>query len=232
LMWPPEEERFADRAEAGRVLGAAVACHLKEVLGDSVDTPPKLVMGLPRGGVPIGYEVAHSIDARFDLVVWSKIGLPWQADFGVGAMAEFGPPVFDRDALAGFGLNVSDLTPVVQRQRADLTQRQQRWRGHRPPPVVTGHMVVVVDDGLATSVTVRAALRGVRSANPAYLVFAAPVCAAETADLLAAEADAVVCVHSPREFHALGLWYRDFSPVTDRHVAQVLALAGGTAPVP
>jgi predicted phosphoribosyltransferase len=227
-MWPPEAERFADRTTAGRVLGAAVAAHLRQL--DMTQAP--LVLALPRGGVPVGYAVADTVRADFDLMVVRKIGLPWQSDHGVGAIAENGPPVFDRSALACVGLNISDLTPAVQRERVELRRRQERYRGSRPAAEVTGRVVVLVDDGLATGVTARAAIRALQAQKPAHIVFAAPVCAAESVDLLACDVDAVIDIHSPRDFHALGLYYTDFTPVTDADVIGTCAMAWGTVKVP
>jgi len=227
-MWPPEHERFESRTTAGRALGDAVSAHLERLLPTSADA---LVLALPRGGVPVGYEVAKTIGADFDLVIVRKIGLPWQPDYGVGAIAEGGSPVFDRDALACVGLNVSDLAPAVQRERSELLKRQEQYRKTRPAPDVAGRVVVVVDDGLANGVQARAAVRALRAGNPAHLVFAAPVCAAECHDWLVEETDAVIDIHSPREFHALGLYYRDFGPVNDHDVERICTLAWGATTV-
>jgi len=229
-MWPPEHERFADRTAAGHLLGAAVATHLRQLTKASTQVP--LVLALPRGGVPVGYAVAQAIGADFDLVISRKVGLPWQSDQTVGAIAENGPPVFDRGALAGYGLTDSDLAPAVQRERVELRRRQERYRGLRPAPDVTGRVVVIVDDGLATGVTARAASRALQGGKPAYLVFAAPVCAAESVDLLSADVDAVIDIHSPREFHALGLYYTDFTELTDEHVDEICRMAWGPVKVP
>ena len=123
-------------------------------------------------------------------------------------------------------MTISDLAPSVQRERVELRRRQERYRGSRPAAEVTGRVVVLVDDGLATGVTARAAIRALQTGKPAHIVFAAPVCAAESVDLLAGDVDAVIDIHSPREFHALGLYYTDFTPVTDAHVADICAWRG------
>jgi putative phosphoribosyl transferase len=217
-MWPPEDERFADRVAAGRALGAEIVTHLKTV--ESTERP--LVLALPRGGVPVAVEVAAALEADFDLMVTCRIGLPWHPEFGIGALAEEGPPVFDHDALASAGLHLGDVAPAVQRARVELRKRQEHYRGERVGMPAAGRTVILVDDGLTPSVVARAAVRALREAGPAHLVFAAPVCAAESADCLCAEADAVLHVRSPREFHALGLWYREFGSVADADVTEIL----------
>lgn len=231
-MWPPEEERFTDRAEAGRALSAVVSAYLAELpdaTGSGPDERP-LILALPRGGVPVGYEVAREIGGDFDVIITRKIGLPWQPEFGVGAIAEDGPPVFDRDALASAGLGTSDVSPAVQRERLEVRRRQERYRQTRPATSARDRVVVLVDDGLHTGMTSRAAIRALRIAGPAHLIFAAPVCAAEAVDWLGDEVDAVIHVHSPREFHALGMWYREFSQITDVDVESILTRAWATAP--
>jgi putative phosphoribosyl transferase len=217
-MWPPDDERFEDRAAAGQALGDAVLAHLAQT-----GSRP-LVLGLLRGGVPVGIEVAKAIGADFDVVITTKIGLPWQPDLSVGAIAEGGPPVFDHDSLACVGLHVGDLGPAVQRERLEIGKRQERYRGTRPPACAANRVVVIVDDGLATGVVARAAVRAVRAVGPAQLVYAAPVCAAECHDWLSDETDAVIDLQSPRDFHALGMYYRHFPPVTDEDLVHATAL--------
>lgn len=220
-MWPPDDERFEDRAAAGRALGDAVVAHLSQIAAGRHGRP--LVLGLLRGGVPVGIEVATAIGADFDLIITTKIGLPWQPDLSVGAIAEGGPPVFDHDSLACVGLHVGDLGPAVQRERLEIGKHQERYRGQRPPAGAARRVVVIVDDGLATGVVARAAVRAVRAAEPAYLIYAAPVCAAECHDWLSDETDAVIDLQCPREFHALGMYYRHTTPLTNEDLVRATA---------
>jgi predicted phosphoribosyltransferase len=224
-MWPPDDERFEDRAAAGRALGDAVVAHLGQLATAGLGRP--LVLGLLRGGVPVGIEVAKAIGADFDLIITTKIGLPWQPDLSIGAIAEGGPPVFDHNSLACVGLHVGDLGPAVQRERLELGKRQERYRGARPPADPAKRVVVLVDDGIATGIVARAAVRAVRAAEPSHLVYAAPVCAAECHDWLSDETDAVIDLQCPREFHALGMYYRDFTPLTNEDLVRATATVWG-----
>ena len=221
-MWPPEDERFVFCVVVGCFFGVVFAITRLQ---------PDLILALPRGGTPVGCEVAQVLGAEFDLIITQRIGLPWQPDLGVGAIAEDGPAIFDHDSLACQGLNVCDLTPAVEREREELRKRQLRYRGARPVPDVAGKTVVIIDDGLTTGVTARAAIRALRQANPVHLGYAAPVCSAESHDWLEAEADSVVDLHCPRDFPALGLYYRDFAPVTDDDVERLCMTAWGAAKV-
>jgi predicted phosphoribosyltransferase len=175
----------------------------------------------------VAREIAAALDAELDIIVARKVGLPWKPEYKVGAVSAGGPVVFDHAALAGAGTAVSAMAGSVRGHRVKLHDRQIRYRGERPTPPIAARTVVIADDGMTPGVVARAAAQAVQAGGPARLIYAAPVCAAEHADLISADVDAVVHLYSPRVFHALGLWYRDFSPVTDDDVAAVLAITWG-----
>jgi len=174
--------------------------------------------------------VVRAVNDEIDVVVARKIGLPWQPELGVGAVAADGPPVLDQQLLAQVGLTERQLAPAIERERAEVHRRLRRYRGERPPPAVAGRVVVVVDDGLATGVTARVALANLRAQGPDRLLFAAPVCAPQSADLLRRDADAVICVHIPARFRAVGVWYADFTQLADEQVVQLLVRAWSSTP--
>ncbi|MDQ7905024.1 phosphoribosyltransferase family protein [Phytohabitans sp. ZYX-F-186] len=211
---------FRDRAEAGHALGAEVAAHLGQ---DGVSGRP-LVLALPRGGVPVGYEVAGTIGGDLDVVVARKIGMPGRPEFGIGAVSAHGPPMFGAH-VHQVDLTGPEITATVAAERAEARRRLRRYRGDRPPPDVAGRTVIVVDDGVATGVTATAALRQLRMRNPRRLVFATPVCAVETGVALGKEADAIVCLRVPTDFTAVGAWYEDYRQLTDEDVEAILAEA-------
>lgn len=210
---------FRDRAEAGRALAELIA---------GLDLEDPLVLALPRGGVPVGYEVARELDAPLDVLVTRKIGFPGQPELGVGAIAEGGEPVFDGGLLQRLGLYETDLADTVAAERAELDRRVKVYRGERPPAPVEGRDVIVVDDGLATGGTARAALRALRGSRPSRLILAVPVGAGETVAMLAAEADKVVVVATPVGFRAVGQWYESFDQLTDGDVTALLERSGAT----
>ncbi|WP_030863971.1 phosphoribosyltransferase [Streptomyces sp. NRRL S-37] len=209
--------RFHDRRQAGRELAA----RLRE-RQDEGALPDPVVLALPRGGAAVAVEVAGALDAPLDVLVVRKIGAPFHEEFGVGAMAGDGVPLLDQDALRRLGIDEADLAPVVERERTELRRREQRYRQGRPAPELRGRTVIVVDDGLATGSTARAALRALRAQDPGHLVLAVPVGAAEGVALMRSEADEVVCLHEPVAFMAVGQWYEEFDQLTDDDVLDAL----------
>ncbi|MBZ9638705.1 phosphoribosyltransferase [Streptomyces sp. PSKA30] len=208
---------FRDRAHAGREL----AEHLR-ILQEKGTLPDPVVLALPRGGVTVAREVARALGAPLDVLVVRKIGAPAHEEFGVGAIAGDDPPLFDARALNQLGLTEEELAPVVARERAELHRREQRYRQGRPAAELKGRTAIVVDDGLATGSTARAAVQAVRRREPERVVVAAPVCSHEATDLLRGDADDVVCLMRPSPFHAVGLWYEDFEQLTDDDVLDAL----------
>lgn len=215
-------ESFTDRSEAGRVL----AEHVEAYLG-RLEPPlrPPLVLALPRGGVPVGHQVARAVGAELDVVVARKIGMPGHPEFGIGAVTADGPPIFNQEVLRRAGLTETDLADAVSGERAEARRRLRRYRGDRPPPEVADRIVIVVDDGLATGITAMAALRAVRDQRPRGLAFAAPVCSPDSAASLTADTDAVVCVRTPERFRAVGEFYDNFEQLSDDDVLDVLERA-------
>ncbi|MFE1297253.1 phosphoribosyltransferase [Streptomyces sp. NPDC058731] len=208
---------FRDRTQAGRELAEQL-----RVRQDKGALPHPLVLALPRGGVPVAREVARALDAPFDVLVARKIGAPFQEELGVGALAGDDPPLFDEWALRRMGLSHDDLAATVERERAELRRRERLYRRGRPALDLAGHTVILVDDGLATGATARAAVRWARRQRPERVVLAVPVAAPESADLLSREADEVVCLHRPADFRAVGLWYEDFEQLSDDDVLDAL----------
>ncbi|WP_031506194.1 phosphoribosyltransferase [Streptomyces megasporus] len=214
--------RFHDRREAGRRL----AEPLRDLrLGGELEHP--LVLALPRGGVLVGDEIARVLHAPLDVLVARKIGAPFNPELGVGAIAGEGPPLFAERSLAMLGLTVEGLAPQVERERAELRRREELYRGGRPAPDVHGRTVIVVDDGLATGVTARAALRAVRALGPARVVLAVPVSSPQAATALEPEADRLVCLARPPSFQGVGQWYADFTQVDDDEVVSTLRASAG-----
>ncbi|MGV4982841.1 phosphoribosyltransferase [Streptomyces sp. NRAIS4] len=209
--------RFRDRVHAGREL--AERLRIRQEAGAL--THP-VVLALPRGGVTVAREVARALEAPLDVLVARKIGAPFQEELGVGALAADDPPLFDERTLDQLGLSETALADTVERERAELHRREQLYRRGRPAPELRDRTVIVVDDGLATGATARAALRWLRRQSPERVVLAVPVASPQAADLLRGEADEVVCLHRPTVFLAVGEWYDDFDQVTDDEVLAVL----------
>lgn len=209
------ERAFADRVDAGRRLGAAVRDRLRG--------GPALVLGLPRGGVPVAVEVAAALGAPVDVLVVRKVGVPTQPELAMGAVAGGGVTVRNEDVLRLLPFAAPLFESAAARERAEVERRERAFRGDRPPLAAEGRTVVLVDDGVATGATVRAAIAAARALGAARVVVAVPVASPEALALLEAEADEVVCLEAPRAFHAVGAWYADFPQLTDEEVRALLA---------
>jgi predicted phosphoribosyltransferase len=212
-----EPERFADRVQAGRLLADLVA---PEVEGEDV-----VVLALPRGGVPVGYEVATKVGAPLDVLLVRKLGVPWQPELAFGAIASGDVVVINEDHVQALGIGSDIVKDMVERERLELERRERMFRDDQPPIDLKGRTVVVVDDGIATGSTVRAALESLGTRGAARRIVACPVAAAETVRGLEDEADEVLCLKTPVHFAAVGAWYDDFSPVSDGEVRSLLERA-------
>jgi predicted phosphoribosyltransferase len=208
---------FSDRASAGRILAA----HLGAYAGRHDVT----VLGLPRGGVIVAAEVAKALDAPLDICVVRKLGVPGREELAFGAIASGGTQVLNSEVVHAFRLSNDDVDRVVRRERVELERRERAYRGDAASPQpLAGRTVVLVDDGLATGASMRAAVEAVRQAAPAHIVVAVPVAAAPTCTMLQDVADDVVSAETPRAFMAVGQWYVDFRQTTDDEVRELLAL--------
>jgi putative phosphoribosyl transferase len=208
---------FRDRADAGRQLAARLEGY--------ANRPDVLVLALPRGGVPIGYEVARALQAPLDVFLVRKLGVPGHEELAMGALATGGVRVLNEDVVRALGIPEDVIDEVAAGQQQELGRRERAYRDDRPVAEVRGRTVILVDDGLATGSTMRAAVAALRQRRPARIVVAVPVGSADTCAELREEADEVVCARTPEPFYAVGLWYDDFAQTTDDEVRDLLAKA-------
>jgi predicted phosphoribosyltransferase len=208
---------FANRVDGGRQLASALAAFQGRT--------DLLVLGLPRGGVPVAAEVARALGAPLDVFLVRKIGVPGHEELAMGAIAEGGVVVLNDRLIAELGIPAVFVNQVAARERVELERRQQAYRGNRMSPDVTARTVIVVDDGLATGATMEAAILALKRLGPAAVIAAAPVGAGETCARLRTHADQVVCAEVPDDFGAVGEWYRDFDQTTDEEVRRLIAAA-------
>jgi putative phosphoribosyl transferase len=210
-----EQRAFQDRREAGRALG--------EALQQYAGRRDVVVLALPRGGVPVAYEVARRLVAPLDLFLVRKLGTPGHRELAMGAIASGGVRVLNDDVVRWYGIAQNDIDAVAREEERELLRRELAYREGRDPAPVEGRIVILIDDGLATGSTMRAAVKAVRQRHPSRVVVAVPVGARDTCDELSAIADEVICVDTPEPFSAVGQWYLDFDQTTDEEVRRLLS---------
>lgn len=209
---------FENRAAAGR--------GLAEKLARFADGERPVLLALPRGGVPVCAVVARALGLPFDLLIVRKLGVPGHEEYAMGAIAAGGVMVLDHRVVANLGLRLDDVERVVRQESLELARREELYRANRPPPVVEGHTVILVDDGIATGSTMSAAIQLLRQRKAGRIVVAVPVAPRDTVRRLRGEADEVVVLLEPENFTAVGRWYEDFSQTTDEEVRALMARQG------
>jgi putative phosphoribosyl transferase len=208
---------FRDRSEAGRLLAHELSAYAGR---DDV-----IVLALPRGGVPVAFEIARALHAPLDVFVVRKLGVPGHEELAMGAIASGGVLITDPEVIEDLAIPLDVVTDVAAREENELLRREREYRGDRPKPDMRERTVILVDDGLATGSTMRAALAALRKLRPARIVVAVPVAAPATCAELAGEVDDIICARTPEPFRAVGEWYLDFSPTSDEEVRELLARA-------
>lgn len=209
---------FADRNEAGRALGDA----LEGYRGSDV-----VVLALPRGGVPVGFEIAKHLTAPLDVIIVRKIGTPAREELAMGAVASGGVLVRNEHVIAAVGVDEATFAQLAEQKHREVSDRERLFRGEKEPISVRGNVVIVVDDGIATGSTITAALQALKQLKPSRIVVAVPVAPPEAVAAMGELADEVLCLETPTPFMAVGSWYRDFRQVPDDEVRRLLAVSGG-----
>jgi putative phosphoribosyl transferase len=207
--------RFHNRREAGRLLAAKLTAYAKR--------PDVIVLALPRGGVPVAYEVAQTLEAPLDVFLVRKLGVPGHEEYALGAIATGGVRVINQDLVRALHLPPATIEAIAAREQQELERRERVYRGDHPPPDVRGRTVILVDDGLATGATMYAAVQALRQQGAGRVVVGVPIAPPDTCDQLREVVDDIVCAVTPEPFHAVGLWYEDFSQTTDDEVRDLLA---------
>jgi predicted phosphoribosyltransferase len=205
---------FRDRRDAGKKLAQKLSAY--------AGRPDVLIVALPRGGVPVAYEVALALNASLDILIVRKLGLPGQEELAIGAIASGGIRILNGDIIRTLSIPEEVINFVVKREIEELQRREKLYKGNRPSLDVRDHTVILVDDGLATGASMRAAVAGLRTQHPARIVVAVPAAAPEVCDAFRSEVDELVCAITPEPFYGVGRWYKDFSQVTDAEVRVLL----------
>jgi putative phosphoribosyl transferase len=208
---------FHDRLDAGEKLAQQLTAY--------EDDPNVIVLGLPRGGVPVAFRVAEALGAPLDIFLVRKLGVPGREELAMGAIASGGVRVLNDTVIEALDIPERIIDAVAEREQQELERRERAYRGDRPPPELAGRLCILVDDGLATGASMHAAVTGLRAQNPAEIVVAVPTAAPETCEMFEGEVDAVVCAVTPHPFYGVGLWYHDFSQTTDEEVRRYLERA-------
>jgi predicted phosphoribosyltransferase len=211
---------FLDRYDAGRRLAGALSHYANQA--------NVLVLGLPRGGVPVAYEVARALHAPLDVFLVRKLGFPGHPELAMGAIATGGVRILDRQLIQMYGVPADAIELVTTQERQELARRERLYRDDRPPPDVRGRTAILIDDGLATGSTMRAAVEALREEGARKIVVAVPVAPIDTCEAMKDEVDEIVCAVTPEPFRAVGIWYADFGETTDEEVRELLALASAT----
>ncbi|WNZ21854.1 phosphoribosyltransferase [Leptolyngbya sp. NK1-12] len=209
--------KFHDRAEAGKLLAAKLANY--------ADRSGALVLALPRGGVPVGFEIAQTLNLPLDICLVRKLGVPGQEELAMGAIAPDGIMVLNNDVLRSMKISRQALLEVASREKQELDRRMQAYRGDRPIPQIRDRLIILVDDGIATSSTLRAAITALQKQHPQGIVVAAPVAPATVCEALKNLVQDVVCLATPEPLYSIGMWYKDFSQTTDEEVCRLLKQA-------
>lgn len=214
--------RFADRADAGRELARRLEAYANRRDG--------LVLGLARGGMPVAFEVATALNLPLDVFLVRKLGVPGRGELAMGAIASGGVRVMNDDVVRSLGLSTEEIDPVAAREQQELERRERTYRDGGQPAVVDGRLAILVDDGLATGASMRAAVRALKRRDAAEIVVAVPIAPPDTCAALQLEANAVICARTPEPFRAVGVWYQDFSQITDDEVRGLVARSRRGAP--
>lgn len=215
---------FRDRADAGRRLGISLQDIFKQ---RAAEQQPMLVLALPRGGVPVAFEVALALNVPLDIFVVRKLGAPGHEELAMGAIASGAIRVMNDDVIDALRITPSQIEQTADREVQELERREQLYRGDRAPLDVSGKSIILVDDGLATGYTMRAAIAALRQKEPLRIIAAVPVSARSTCEELDKEADAAICLYMPLDFMAVGQWFQDFAQTSDEEVRNLLARAAG-----
>jgi putative phosphoribosyl transferase len=213
---------FNDRTDAGK--------RLAERLSEYANREDILILALPRGGVPVAFEVAKELNVKMDVFIVRKLGVPGNEELAMGAIASGNIRVLNEDVIRSFHIPQKVIDEATTNELSELERRERIYRGNRPTPKISGSTVILIDDGLATGATMRAAVAAVKSKNPAKVIIAVPVAAPDTCSAFRNDVDEVICVGTPEPFYGVGAWYEDFSQTTDKEVCELLDRAEKNKP--